>query len=157
MLARQELSLFIHGGLLMKNNQGQGLVELVFAVGIVILVLTGVVSLMTTSLKSKTSGFERKKAAELGQKVMDQIISTSKTDPTSFWTANSSFWTTNLGTTISGSTQGYSGYNYAISRTQKTTPAGCDVGFSCLEVTVGVGWSGAVNQSLTFSRLFTKN
>jgi Tfp pilus assembly protein PilV len=144
----------------MKNNRlqlGQGLIEVVFSMGIIVLVLTGVVALMTSSLNSRTLGFDRKKAAELGQKVMDQIIEEKKQHPENFWNRSDAYWTANVGPTMLAESIGYPGYFYAIGASQIDTVPGCDTGgFVCVEMTVGVGWSAATNQNLSFSRFFSK-
>lgn len=142
------------------DNKGQGLIELVFAIGVIGLVITGVVSLMVTSLRSRTADFDRKKASELGQKVMEGLIETKKTKPEEFWNTSSSFWLTNI---VTNQTMvGFPNYYYSVGFTQNSNASSgfiCDdVGFNCADATVGVGWSGArIGEDLKFTRFFTRN
>lgn len=143
----------------MKNKQyfsGQGLVEVVLSIGIIVLVLTGVVALLNSSLKVRTAGFDRKKGAELGQKVMEMVIEENKTDPSSFWNDGSAYWTGIKNTKFTADSIGYPGFSYTVSYDQNTTATGCNGGFNCIEVSVVVEWKDAVDQSLTFSRFFSK-
>ena len=67
------------------GKQGQSLFEVVFAVGVIILVLTGVVALAVNSMGSRTRGYERKRASELGTKVIEGLIKEKNEDPLKFW------------------------------------------------------------------------
>jgi len=69
----------------MKNKKGQSLIDVVFSMGIVVLVLTGVVVLIVSTAKIKRLAFERKKAVELSQKIIETEIKTMKDNPLSFW------------------------------------------------------------------------
>jgi len=55
----------------MKNKKGQSLIDVVFSIGIVVLVLTGVVVLIVSTAKIKTLSMERQKAVELSQLLME--------------------------------------------------------------------------------------
>lgn len=132
----------------MKNiNRGQGLVEVVVAIGIMALVVMGVVMLMTTALATKTKSFDRKKAVEMSEVVMEQIIGVRNTSPDLFWDNNSSYWTgiVNKDLTLSG----YSGYSYNV---KFNSVSGCT---GCGEVVLNIGWSSS-NVGTTFTRLFTR-
>jgi Tfp pilus assembly protein PilV len=141
-----------------RNEEGQSLVEVVFAVGVIIVVLTAVLSLLVTSLRSRTQGFDRKKAAELGQKVVEQLVEEKNQDENSFWNIGSTFWAANNG--ITQTMSGYPNYNYTIGFTQVVGAGGNCPGtaaaFVCANATIGVGWSGNIVQNVVFTRFFSK-
>lgn len=135
---------------------GQSLVEVVFSIGVIILVLTAVISLVVASLHSRTSGYDRKKAAELGQVVMEKLVAERQQNPDDFWDVGSSFWIDNRGTTQVMS--GYSGYNYAIDFTQRIDVGGsCPVTpFKCADAAIGVGYSSDMTKNVVFTRFFSR-
>lgn len=138
--------------------KGQSLIEVIFAVGVIIVVMTAVLSLLVTSLKSRTQSFNRTKASELGQKVMEQLVAVKEQDKASFWDLNSAYWVSNQGTTQVMAE--FPGYNYAIGFTQVIGPGGTCPGtaaaFVCANATVGIGWSGDITQKVVFTRFFSK-
>ncbi len=129
----------------MKDSQGQGLVELIFAVGIVVLVLGGVVGLMLKSMGARTVGYDRKKATQLAQAVMENLVQEQDTDPAGFWT---------LSPRNGQSLSGFDGYGYSVGFTDAVGSLGCSN--DCAYVVVSIGWSGSRNPSLTFTRFFLK-
>lgn len=140
-----------------KFSKGQSLVEVVFSVGIIVLVLTAVASLIVSSLHSRTSGYDRKKAAELGQKVMETLVEEKDQDPINFWDVGSTgFWRDkNLGTTQTMT--GYPGYSYAISFTQVSVGNSCPITpMRCASAIIGVGFSSDVANKVTFTRFFSR-
>jgi len=54
-----------------QNSKGQSLIDLIFSVGIIVLVLSGVVVLMVNSVSTKTKGFDRKTASRMADVVME--------------------------------------------------------------------------------------
>lgn len=139
---------------MMKENRiaGQSLIEVVVAIGIVALVVTGMVALMTTALGTKTKSFDRKKAVEMSGIIMEQIIGVENNSPGLFWDNNSSYWTGIINNTLTLS--GYPGYSYKMGF--NTAVGGCEVG-ACGEVTLNVGWSASPDTPAEFTRLFTKH
>ena len=69
----------------MNNKKGQSLIDLVFAIGILILTLTGVIILVINTAKLKTVNLERNKAVQFSQKFFDQQIVDIRTNPNGFW------------------------------------------------------------------------
>ena len=125
------------------KNKGQSLVELIFAIAIIVLVLSGIVVLVINVLGSRTKAFDRKRATRLAE--LDQ----KKNDPIIFWQLSPLSNRTNPGLD-------YIGYSYSVGFTNITTN-GCGVGVTnCAEAVINVGWSGKVNQTLLFSRFFTR-
>lgn len=69
----------------MKNNKGQSLIEVIFSMGVVILVLVGVVMLMVITAKAKRIASERQKAIELSQLMIEETVLYSKNNTLEFW------------------------------------------------------------------------
>jgi len=141
----------------MKGEKGQSMIEIVFAIGIIVTVLAGIAALLVSSLHSRTSGYDRKKAAELGQKVIEKLIEESRQNPATFWNNSSSFWSSNIG--VVQTMAGFANYSYTIGMTQVVNVgASCRPAvFECAETTVRVGWSGAgTGEGVTFTRFFAK-
>ena len=67
-----------------QNKSGQSLIDMVFSIGVVILVLTGVVVLVVSTAKVKTLALERKKAVELSQLLTEKKTADIK-DNLDFW------------------------------------------------------------------------
>lgn len=142
---------------LFKNyRRGQGVVESVFAVGILVLLLGGAVILIVMGISNRQSSFNRRKASELASVVTEEIIAKSKSNPEEFWVLNNS----EVGLTKSN----FNGYSYSIGFTNITAAdypieyPNCGIGKTdCAEVVVGVGWSGKDPQTLFFNRFFSKN
>ncbi len=128
-----------------EMNRGQSLIEVVFAIGLILLVVSGIVSLMLSSLGSRSKGYDRLKAVELSQIVMESMVNEKTTDPSSFWNSHSTFWTTNMGTTQTNTN--YPNYNYTVAANPRNDP-GCNntaTAMNCMDVVVSVGWSGSQN------------
>lgn len=69
----------------MTNKKGQSVIEIVFSVGIIVLVLTGVVVLVVSTASAKRKTAEREKAVELSQKLIEDKVLEIKKDPLNFW------------------------------------------------------------------------
>ena len=135
-------------------NQGQSLIEVVFAIGLILLVVSGIVSLMLSTLGARTKGYDRLKAVELSQIVMESVVNEKTTDPSSFWNLQSIFWTTNMGTTQTNTN--YPNYNYSMVANPRND-LGCNntaTVVNCIDVVVNVGWSGSSNVEI-YNRFFS--
>ncbi len=138
----------------MKTKSGQSVVELVFAIGIVAIVITGVIILLVNTINSRNRGFDRKKAAELSQIVMEDLISQKKNDPDNFWKLQGQYnkkW----------SSSDFDNYIYSVGFTNiDDASSNCGVGLTdCANVVVKIGWSGGTggqNQTSTFQRFFSR-
>lgn len=137
----------------LKKTTGQGLIEVIFSVGVVVLVITGVVVLMVGSMSVRTKVFDRKKAGELNQKVMESVVQKEMTEGLEFWDLNSSYWL-DVRNRVQ-TTSDYPGYVYQIGVSQHTGSGCSALMFECATVTVTVGWSGTSNQ-LMFNRFFSR-
>jgi hypothetical protein len=137
-----------------KNiRKGQGVVESVFAVGILALLLGGIVVLIVLGVSNRRASFDRRKATELATMVTEDLVATSQNDPQSFWQFNN----------VNGlSKGGYSGYTYSVGYTNivavGTSYSNCGIGKTdCAEVVISIGWSGKNSQTIYFNRFFSKD
>ncbi len=96
----------------MKKNKGQSLIDVIFSMGIVVLVLTGVVILIVSTAKVKRLAFERQKAVELSQLLMENKVLEMEYDPLIFWnTATNKIVEDQEGEDINSN---FSGYLYDV-------------------------------------------
>lgn len=139
-----------------SNNNGQSVVELVFTVGIIILVVTGIIVLLVNTIGAKTKVFDRRKAVQMAQIIMEDLVSQQKNQADSFWLLNS------LDTNdFDGLSDQFPGYDSEVEFTNITADPvypNCGVGRTdCTEATVTIDWQGKNPQSVTFTRFFSKN
>jgi hypothetical protein len=66
-------------------KKGQGIVEVVFSIGVVLLILSGVVILMVNTFGAKNKGFDRKKATQLAQMIIEEKVAERDNSPETFW------------------------------------------------------------------------
>ncbi len=127
------------------NNKGQSLIDVIFAIGIIVLVLTGVSILVVSTTRIKTVSLERNRAVELSQLLIEKKVLEIKKD-FSFWESVSDFDSTtgNNGSSIDSK---FSRYTYDMQYKD------CDVN-SC-KVIFTIRWGNAKN--LSVERLFLKN
>ncbi|MBP9817969.1 hypothetical protein KBC75_04445 [Candidatus Shapirobacteria bacterium] len=134
-------------------SKGQSLIEVIFSVGLIVMVVTGVVVLMVNSLAARTKGFDRKKAVELAQVVMEGMVQQEATDGSEFWDLNSNYWLTNNSKTQTNSN--YKGYTYVVDIVQFSGNGCSAIKFECATASVSVGWSGSATTD-KFSRFFSR-
>ena len=127
----------------MNNKKGQSLVEVIFSVGVVILVLTGIVVLAVNTAKSRNATYQRQRAVELTQKLIEAEVKKAKDDPITFWNTQNR-----------GSSSGYypdmPDYAYNIDYVCNITGSSSD---NCNAVFT-VNWGN--NESLSVQRFFSK-
>jgi type II secretory pathway pseudopilin PulG len=130
--------------------KGQSLVEMVFAVGIVVLVLSGVVALLINSVGARSKSFERSRATRMATLVVEQLANKKKNDAGIFW---------QLSEETNRTMTGFEGYIYSVGYSVVDDVAGCQgVGVTwCAEAVVQVGWSGANNPQFSLKRFFSRN
>lgn len=135
---------------MMKKNKGQSMIELIFAIVLVGLVLTGVVSLIIKSSGGQTESGLKDKAVALSKLVMEGIIADSQNDPVDFWARNGSVL-------INATKPEYPGYEYAVTYTVDRDGGVCndDARVRCILVTINVWWKGG-SEDVTFSRFFSR-
>ena len=128
-----------------KYNRGQSLIDLIFSVGIIILVLSGVVVLMVSTISVKTKGYDRKTAFRMADSVMERMVKVKADDPVGF------FGKTTYAVS-DGSMAEFSGFLYSISFDDYNS-TGCP---TCVMVTVEAKWSESTDQVIKLTRVFSK-
>lgn len=125
---------------ILKKQFGQSMVEMVFAITIVALVITGAVVLIVNSIGVKNRSFDRKKAMEMAEIVTENLVDQKKNDSTYFWEQNQK-----IGQTLAN----FSGYSYDIGY------SGMNCGpTTCTLVTVTINWSN--DKVLQVNKFFSK-
>ena len=119
----------------MKNNNGQSLIEILFSVTVVVLVLTGVVTLMVKVLNVRGEASLRNKASDLSTIIIENQIKEKDNNPINFW---------NINPLIGETMVGFDGFTYDISKTSVDQD---------LNLVVTVKWA---DQSLVVQRFFSK-
>lgn len=135
----------------MKYKSGQSVVELIFAIGVVAIVITGVIILLINTINSRNKGFDRKKAAELSQIIMEELVGQKKNNPEEFWQLSNQIdqrWPST----------DFENYIYSVGFTNIVDIGNsCGVGVTdCANVVLQIGWSGSQNQTATFQRFFSR-
>ena len=130
-----------------KKETGQSVLELLFSVAVLILVLGGVTSLLVKSLNGRTKGFDRKKASELAELVMEDLVAKEKNDPETFW---------QMEDLNNESNSDFEGYEYSVGFSGVDGTADC-VGANshCAYVEVRVDWVRDKDESVVFNRYFS--
>jgi len=132
-----------------KKTIGQSIIEVVFSVGVIGLVLTGVISLVVKSVNSNRKTMTRDKAVELANIVMEDLVAKQKNEPTSFWNL------ANVSTTVWPDFDDR--YTYEVNFTENNTRGSCvSPRVDCAQVDVTVRWQAETSKSVTFSRFFRR-
>jgi len=134
----------------MVTEKGQSIIEVIFSVAVVVLVITGVIALVVSTVSVKNNGFQRKTASDMANVVVENLINQQKNDTENFWSSTVS--TLDTGQTLAN----YPGYTYAVGYTLDKTDGGCDCGTRncCANAVVNVSWGN--NQILTVNRFFSR-
>jgi len=133
-----------------RYRKAQALVESVVAIGILALVLTAAVALIVMSTSIRQRGFDRRKANQLANTVMEEYVAKSQQDPATFWVNTDN---------LSGKTMPeYSGYVYNVtfSIIGNSYPNCVVANKNCMEIVVGVGWSGKNPENIEVRRFFSR-
>lgn len=132
-----------------KFNKGQSLVEVILAVGVVVLVITGVVMLIINTVSLKTAATLRKRAGEVADIVVENLLEQKKNNKDIFW---------NLSPITNQSMSGdYSSFVYGVVFDRVTNNVGCVATPNppnCANATITVSWGN--NNTLVVSRFFAK-
>jgi len=109
------------------------------------LVLSGAVYLMVSSMNAKTKGFDRKKATELAQIVIERQVNKKDNDATSFWSQT---------TVLNQEEAGFDNYKYNLEFVPDSTSPNCTAD-KCMKVKVTVTMPGR-SDTVLFERFFAK-
>lgn len=135
-------------------RRAQGVVESVFAIGVLGLLMGGAVILIVMGVNNRQTGFDRRKAMELITIVSEELIAKSQNDPEHFWLYENN----GVGDLTK---DGFAGYTYAVGYTNvsgdPSYPTCGEAGkIDCAEVWIRVDWPGKEPQSITVNRFFSK-
>lgn len=130
------------------------MVELVFAVGVIVLVLTGVVVLLVKTMGSRTEGLERKKAVKVAEVVIENLVEEKTNKPADFWQLSS----------VEGQElDEFEGFVYSVGFTNVVNGLGCGVDAlgagvtDCAMGIIKVGWSSGDGwEELEMQRFFSR-
>ena len=129
------------------KNKGQSIVEMVFAIGILGLVLTGVVALIVKSIGGQTKTNARDKAVLLGSVIIEEMVALSKNDPGQFWQKNE---------VLEQVWPGFDNYLYSITYADVSAGGSCVPASRCTEMTVDISWQENETKTVSFSRYFSR-
>jgi Tfp pilus assembly protein PilV len=125
----------------MNRQNGQSLVEVIFSIGVLVMVITAVISLIVKTTNVKSMEIQRKKASEMSEVIIEDLLDNKKNNPDGFW----AFEDIGTSKTISG----YDGYSYSVDLVNNT---GCSDG-KCADATVVINWGNG--QEFTVKRFFS--
>jgi Tfp pilus assembly protein PilV len=128
------------------SSKGFGLIEVVFSLGAVALMLTGAVLMSLKSIDVKQKGFDRGRAMELANVVMEEMVAKKNNDPVNFWS---------LSPTPAGQIKtGFEGYSYGVNfDTSRSSECGST---SCAEVVVTVTWVRDTTKTVQLRKFFSR-
>lgn len=130
----------------MNKQKGQGLVEIIFAVGVLIIVITAVVNLIVKTTGLKSLSLQRKRAGEMSEVVIEKLMNNKKNSPASFWELND--------ITTPQSVSGYDGYRYTVDF-RPVTSGNCSAAVvECADAVIVITWGN--NETLVINRFFSK-
>lgn len=124
----------------MKNNKGQSLIDVVFSIGIITLVLTGVIVLIVSTAKIKRISLERQRAVQLSQVLIEKETLYIKNNRQTFWDGEKS-------SVINQSDSAFPDYKYDMVP-DSCTDTDCKIIFT-------INWG--VGQSLSVEKLFSRS
>ncbi len=128
------------------KTRGQSLVEVLFATGVLVLVLSGTVVLLLVMLSGRGKSVERKAGVEAVEKVAEMLTDKKKNEPGTFWQLAN----------LSGGVSGYEGYNYTVEFNNIANNSyypNCGVGITdCAEAVIKINWG--VGESLVVTKFF---
>lgn len=131
---------------LSKNNNGQTLVEVIVAVAVIGLVLTGIVLAVTSGLKTSRVSRERFEARRIVETELEDIRSERNNDPGSFFADENAGDTIEVGPdVVEGNLTSY----------QKTVTYDYEADGREVEVTVVVGWGDEEPYSVSQTTMLT--
>ena len=130
----------------MKNKKGQGIVEIIFSIGVIALVIVGVVTLVVNVMSVKSKSLKRKMAADLSEVVVENLLQQKRDTPNEFWALN------NIGET---SAVGFDGYTYTVGFTE-VSGVGCSSDRNdCANAIINITWDEGESR-MSVTRFFSR-
>ena len=134
------------------NNKGQSIIEVVFSLGAAALVLMGAVVLIINSLGSRSKVFDHRKASQLAESVMEDLVAMKANDPGTLF--SSSWQDTQLAVQ---SNSDFPGYTYSIDFIPQLSSSGvCATTGNCVTAVVTVSWTNDVARTVSYDKFFSK-
>lgn len=131
---------------MITTEKGQSLIEVVFSIGLMVLIITGVISLMIKTINVKTAANQRERASEMAEVVIENLLEQKTNDRNNFWLLTD----VNTPQTITG----YDDYLYTTDFEQVIGNGCSDSVVECLNATITIFWGN--NQTLSVKRFFSK-
>ena len=123
------------------KQSGTSLIEVIFSVGILVIVITAVVSLIVKTSGIKTMEAQRKRASEMSEVIIENLMESKKNNSDDFW---------QMDDTEKATVAGYEGYSYSLNMNENDE---CSVGVECIDAVIVISWGD--NQTLTVKRFFS--
>ncbi len=133
----------------MSTEKGISIVEIIFSIGVTVLVISGTISLLVKSTGIKTATLQRKRASELAEKVVEELIDQKNNNGDSFWSLNEA-----TGLTFPE----FKNYTYDIGYS-RVVGVGCSAWPSqatCVQAEIKVNWGENDSQNLWVKRFFSR-
>jgi len=132
----------------MKTERGQSLVEIIFAIGVIAVVIVGVISLMVNVIGIKTTSLKRKRATEMGNVVVEELLQKKMLNPDEFW---------DLVPITGGTLPGFEQYSYNVGFSQVVIPDhSCRSSVNdCVNAIIDIFWDSG-GSSLSVTRFFSR-
>lgn len=129
----------------MSTEKGISIIEIIFSIGVTVLVVSGTISLLVKSTGIKTGALQRKKASEMAEMVIESLVDQKNNSSDVFWSLDE----------VSGATlPDFKNYTYDIGYS-RAVGVGCSNSPSaanCVNAMVKINWGD--NQSLWVKRFF---
>ena len=130
-----------------ERVKGQGLIEVVFGVGVLVMIITAVASLVVKTTNIKTEMAQRKKASEMSEVVVENLLDIKNNDPDNFWQLNDIISPQII--------SGYDDYQYMIDFNWVSEGNCSDTVVECADAIITITWGD--NQTFIAKRFFTRN
>jgi len=132
----------------MSTEKGISIIEIIFSIGVTVLVISGTVSLLVKSTGIKTASLERKRASEMAEMVIESLLDLKNNSNETFWVLNE----------VSNSTfPEFKNYTYDIGYS-RVAGVGCSASPSaanCVNALININWGN--NQTLLVKRFFSNS
>jgi hypothetical protein len=126
-----------------KKDRGQSIIEVLFAVGVVGIVVVAVAILVTSSLSVSRKTLNRSDAVRIAEGVLESLTILKENAPHTFW--------------VDRRELNCSEGDYVCSYFYNDAPTGCPPLETCTEVEVTVGWFDGQDRQVVLTKFFFKN
>ncbi len=126
-----------------RKKKGQSLVEVIFAVGVVGIMVAGIAILVTSTLGSKRRVLERSDAVKLAQSALEDMTILEKNNPSLFWQA--------------GMDEDCASGDFDCEHNFDLSPVYCPGGETCMEITTRVDWDDGQTRQVVLSKFFHRD